>query len=100
MGGFCPPSLLEIATVDNSADIANLAVLKNYRRQGFGSVLLNAMLCECKNKNINNFFLEVRESNTAAQNLYNIFNFKKIGIRKNYYKNPKEDALIMNLCIS
>ena len=51
---------------------------------------------ECK---IENILLEVRESNTAARSLYDSLGFRPVGVRKNYYKNPVENAILMDLRI-
>ncbi|WP_456325187.1 ribosomal protein S18-alanine N-acetyltransferase [Desulfonauticus submarinus] len=76
-------------------EIWNLAVLSNWRRQGVGSYLLSRSLDFFNDKGVKEVFLEVRESNIPAIQLYLKFGFKKIGIRKNYYPDTKEDAIVM-----
>ncbi|SDN22884.1 ribosomal-protein-alanine N-acetyltransferase [Desulfonauticus submarinus] len=76
-------------------EIWNLAVLPNWRRQGVGSYLLSKSLDFFNDKDVKEVFLEVRESNIPALQLYLKFGFKKIGIRKNYYPDTKEDAIVM-----
>ncbi len=79
----------------DQADIANIAVSSLYRRKGIGNQLLTYALLVAKTKNIKDIFLEVRQSNKSAINLYKKQGFKQVGIRKAYYSNPTEDALLM-----
>lgn len=81
--------------VFDEGDITNIAVHPNYRKQGIGSLLMDNLIALCKENNINSLTLEVRESNRPAQNLYKKHEFKEEGIRKNFYDNPKENAIIM-----
>ena len=76
-------------------DIMNIVVKKDFRNQGIGSLLLKELINLSKSLNIKNLFLEVNEKNTPAISLYNKFGFKKISIRKNYYKN--NNAIVMKL---
>lgn len=76
-------------------DICNVAVKESCRRRGIGeSMLLELMRCAVRN-GIRNFTLEVRSGNRAAVALYEKLGFIKEGIRKGFYSNPAEDALIM-----
>ena len=75
--------------------ITNVAVHSDYRGLGIGSMLVSELLSLCKQDGINAFTLEVRKSNEVAQNLYKKYGFKERGIRKNYYEDNKEDAVIM-----
>ena len=75
--------------------ITNIAVHPKYRGYGIGKELLSSMIDYAKEWQINSFTLEVRPSNIIAQNLYNKFQFKEEGIRKNYYADNNEDAIIM-----
>ena len=75
--------------------ITNIAIHPNNRKQGIGSSLLEEFLKYCKNKGCIAFTLEVRNSNKAARTLYEKYNFKQEGIRKGYYEDTKEDAIIM-----
>lgn len=77
--------------------ITNVAVLKNYRKRGIGSALLTSLASFAKEKKISAISLEVRESNFTAQSLYLKHGYKNIGIRKNFYRDPKENAIIMTL---
>lgn len=79
----------------DEGDITNIAVHPNYRKQGIGNLLINRLVSLCKESNINSLTLEVREGNIPAQNLYKKHKFKEEGLRKNFYDNPKENAIIM-----
>ena len=81
--------------VAGEGDITNIAVHPSYRKQGIASQLLNKLLEICKDNNCNDITLEVRVSNTPAQNLYTKFGFVNEGIRKKYYSDNGEDAIIM-----
>ena len=81
--------------VFDEGDITNIAVHPDYRKQGIGDLLMNNLISLCKENNINSLTLEVRESNIKAQNLYKKHEFKEEGLRKNFYDNPKENAIIM-----
>ena len=75
--------------------ITNIAVLQKYRRKGIGKLILISLIEICKTENICGLTLEVRKSNDAAQKLYSKFGFIPEGIRKGYYSNNNEDAIIM-----
>lgn len=75
--------------------ITNIAVHPEYRGIGTGSLLLEALVEICKIEFITSMTLEVRKSNLIAQNLYKKYGFIEEGIRKEYYADNKEDALIM-----
>jgi ribosomal-protein-alanine N-acetyltransferase len=79
----------------HEAHILNLAVHEDLRRQGVGTILMHDILKELKIKGCVFIYLEVRVSNTAAQKFYELFGFKAESIRKKYYINPDEDALLM-----
>ena len=75
--------------------ITNIAVTKKERKKGIGTALLERVFAEARDNNLSFISLEVRESNKKAISLYEKFGFKKEGKRKNFYDNPKEDALIL-----
>ena len=83
--------LTAFSSID-SADLTNIAVLPEYRRQGIAGALLQALLAETGEKEI---FLEVRESNQNAIAFYQKYDFEQVGLRKNFYQNPTEHALVM-----
>ena len=75
--------------------ITNVAVHQDYRGMKIGDLLVKSMINQCKENKIVSMTLEVRVSNTIAQNLYKKYGFKLSGIRKEYYSDNKEDAMIM-----
>lgn len=84
-----------IISVCDQADLANIAVSPSVRKMGIGASLLGYTLEKAACDGVSEVFLEVRASNAAAIALYEKMNFVKIGTRKNYYRHPKEDAIIM-----
>ena len=79
-------------------EIYRIAVLPSHRRRGIAYRLLDyAVKCE-KGNGLESLFLEVRERNTPARKLYSSYGFREIGIRKNYYRNPDDNAVIMLHC--
>ena len=79
----------------DEADITNVAVLPSHRKKGIAGKLLKQLLEEAKKQNLHSIYLEVRASNIAAVTLYEHAGFKEVGQRKNYYDNPREDAILM-----
>ena len=88
--GYCGAWL-----VVDEAHITNIAVLPAYQGRGLGKVLLSSMIEECKLRAIERMTLEVRESNLVAQSLYKKLGFVEGAIRKNYYSDNQEDAIVM-----
>ena len=75
--------------------ITNVGVLQEARRKGVGSMLMEKIIEVAVEKKMEGITLEVRMGNAPAQALYHKFGFKAEGIRKNYYADTKEDAIIM-----
>ncbi|MCI6857704.1 MAG: ribosomal protein S18-alanine N-acetyltransferase [Eubacterium sp.] len=84
----------------DEADITNVAVLPSERQKGIAGKLLHRLLEEAEKRNTGRIFLEVRERNLAAVTLYEHAGFCEIGRRKNYYEDPREDALLMMWSVS
>ena len=82
-------------TVLDESDMMNVAVSPAHRRRGIAEALVLALADALREKGSVKLTLEVRASNAPAITLYEKLDFKPIGLRKNYYRNPKEDALIM-----
>lgn len=82
--------------VVEQAHINNLAVMPELRGQGLGTQLLGAIIAEAAHLGASELTLEVRASNTPALRLYAKAGFDRTGLRKNYYSNPVEDALILS----
>lgn len=81
--------------VADEAEIASVCVDPAYRRLGGGTKLLQTLLRQARLSGAQNVYLEVRASNQAAQGLYRCAGFECIGLRKRYYTNPLEDAVLM-----
>lgn len=82
-------------TIIDEAHVTNIAVHPVHRRKGLGEAILKALMRRALDIGIRRMTLEVRVSNKAARNLYQKFGFSPAGIRKQYYADNKEDALIM-----
>ncbi len=78
-------------------EILNLAVRPDMRRQGLAKRLLGLVLQIARNMKVFDVYLEVREHNVPAQRLYKGFGFVQTGVRKKYYPDTGEDALVMHL---
>ena len=83
----------------DQAELANIAVRSEYRGQGYASRLLERVLQIVRDREVETIYLEVRASNTRALELYERFGFSQVGVRKNYYDKPTEDALVMRLVV-
>ncbi|MFT8323058.1 MAG: ribosomal protein S18-alanine N-acetyltransferase [Bacillus sp. (in: firmicutes)] len=81
--------------VVDEAHITNIAVLQEFRGKKLGEKLLKSIIQQAKNKGAVTMTLEVRVSNKVAQNLYRKLGFQDGAIRKSYYTDNKEDALVM-----
>ena len=82
-------------TVMGETDMMNIAVDPEFRRQGIAEKLIEALVDALKARESHCLTLEVRSSNESAKSLYEKLDFQQVGLRKNYYRNPKEDALIL-----
>ena len=82
-------------TVMDETDMMNIAVHPDYRCRGIAEELVNTLVTALKEKGSHCLTLEVRASNAPAIRLYEKHGFLQVGLRKNYYHNPKEDALIL-----
>jgi len=85
--------------IAGEADIMNVAVHPSYRKVGIASKLLSSLIDLCNNLNCSNINLEVRASNLPAQNLYKKFSFIENGLRKGYYEDTGEDAILMQCTV-
>ena len=79
----------------HESHILNLAVHERFRRRGVATILMNDTMKELKKKGCAFMYLEVRASNAGAKKFYELFGFTVDSIRKKYYTNPDEDALLM-----
>ena len=90
-----PVGYVGLSVVLDEGYMGNLAVLCDYRRRGIGKALMDELLEECIKLDLAFATLEVRESNTPAVKLYKGLGFEEIGRRRDYYKEPLEDALLL-----
>lgn len=82
-------------TVLDETDMMNVAVHPDRRRSGVAAALITELIARLKARGSRCLKLEVRASNAPAIALYEALGFTQLGLRKNYYRNPKEDALIL-----
>ena len=90
LAGYCGAQ-----TAADEADIITVAVSETMRGKGLGKQLLSELIGKVQEKGAENIYLEVRVGNEPAKALYRSAGFTENGIRKNYYSDPKEDALNM-----
>lgn len=81
--------------IEDEGHITNVAVRPEYRGRQIGSQILETMIAHTEEQGIMNYTLEVRADNRAAQALYRKYGFAVEGVRKGYYREGREDALIM-----
>ncbi|MCD8046190.1 MAG: ribosomal protein S18-alanine N-acetyltransferase [Clostridiales bacterium] len=95
IAGYCG-----MYTAADEGEITNVAVAETFRQQGVGAALVETVKHEAPKAGVRRIFLEVRASNTAAQTLYLHAGFQFCGTRRNFYRNPTEDARLMccDLC--
>jgi ribosomal-protein-alanine N-acetyltransferase len=82
--------------------LLNITVKPERQRQGWGRLLLDALVADCRTARKPHLLLEVRESNQGAHALYMRYGFEQIGLRRGYYPAPqgqREDAIVMQLAI-
>ncbi|MCI0129970.1 ribosomal protein S18-alanine N-acetyltransferase [Vagococcus sp. CY53-2] len=81
----------------DEAELLLIGVIPSYKHRGIATQLLKDMCQRLKQKKVSHFCLEVRVKNIEAISFYDKHGFKELGIRKNYYKHPSDDAKIMQL---
>jgi ribosomal-protein-alanine N-acetyltransferase len=92
MDGDCVVGYVGSQTVIDAADMMNIAVSDCHRRRGIARALVEELI---RRLDAYQLTLEVRASNAPAIALYEHLGFRQVGLRKNYYHKPKEDALIL-----
>jgi len=90
-------AMLVLWFIVDEAHVATIAVHPDFRRQGIGEQILLCALRSAKAEGATRAFLEVRAGNVAAQSMYKKYGFEVAGIRRGYYRDNNEDALLMNL---
>ena len=88
--GYC-----SMMTVLDEGDILNVAVRSDRQKEGIGQFLVDSMLRMAEMQGIKLVHLEVRQGNETARRLYQRLGFKEDGLRRNYYENPVENAVLM-----
>lgn len=91
LGGF-----ILISFLADEGELLKVCVAPESRGKGFAGLLLDTAMDSWREAGVVTVFLEVRESNTAARALYQNKGFEEIGLRKNYYDQPKEHAVILH----
>ena len=84
-------------TVGEEGELYNIAVAEGDRGRGAGGALLDAALREACRRGVLKVYLEVRRSNSPARALYKSRGFQVSGMRRDYYDDPKEDAMLMDV---
>ena len=79
----------------DEGQITNIATHPEYRREGLGRMIVEALEREAKTLGLFELFLEVREQNAAARKLYSSCGWEEIGVRKNFYSKPTDNAVLM-----
>ena len=97
-GSTC--GLVVFRMIADEAEILNLAVDSSRRRRGIGSRLVQETIDACKAAGVKRIFLEVRESNRDARNFYARMRFAEAGRRRDYYRGPIEDALLLQRTVA
>jgi ribosomal-protein-alanine N-acetyltransferase len=83
--------------VDAAWELENIVVAATARRRGIGQRLLGELIQQVRSTQCSEISLEVRESNRDARSLYRKAGFEEVGLRRNYYSNPPEDAILCRL---
>lgn len=83
----------------DEGEITNVSVAKYTQGYGIGTLLMKELLLQAAERDLFQCILEVRKSNARAIHLYEKMGFTSMGVRKNFYEDPKEDAIVMGLQI-
>jgi ribosomal-protein-alanine N-acetyltransferase len=97
-GGEVAGYAVSWAVIDQG-ELGNIAVAPAWRRRGVGKLLLERVIEAMQARGVKELFLEVRVSNQVAQRLYRAHGFHEVGVRRDYYSIPVEDALVMRLAL-
>ena len=88
------------ASAFEEAELLNIAVEEEYRRQGIAQMLFDTLFQHFKGKGVERIFLEVREKNATAVGFYKKNGFEQVGLRKNYYREPADNAVVMQIVLN
>jgi ribosomal-protein-alanine N-acetyltransferase len=81
--------------IQDQGELANVAVIPELRDRGLGSYLLDEVIEIARGRGVENLYLEVRLSNARARSMYASRDFQEIGVRRDYYENPREDGRVL-----
>jgi ribosomal-protein-alanine N-acetyltransferase len=95
-GGECITGFAGFWVIADEGHITTIATREANRRQGIGELLLQSIIDMATRREVGIITLEVRVSNTAAQKLYTKYGFTQVGLRRGYYTDNREDAIIMS----
>ncbi len=84
-----------VYTVLDEGEIVNVAMEPEERGKGYGKILVEKLMEEGAKRGVSDFYLEVRMGNEAGKRLYRSLGFEPCGVRKDFYEQPREDALVM-----
>ncbi len=84
-----------MCVIADEAELYDIAALPTHRLRGVGQALMSRMLGDCERLGVESMYLEVRASNLPAFSLYLKNGFEPKGVRRNYYTDPAEDAVVM-----
>ena len=90
---------LAYSIVLDEMEVLNLGVYPDFRKQGIARELMLALLKQCRDTGVVKGLLDVKKSNIPAISLYESLGFKQVGVRKKYYPDTNEDALLYDLDI-
>jgi [ribosomal protein S18]-alanine N-acetyltransferase len=91
------PAFLVARKLGAEWELENMVVALTVRRQGLGMHLLSELIQQARAERPSSIHLEVRESNQGARELYEKAGFERVGLRKSYYADPSEDAILYRL---
>ena len=94
---YCPGDGTQAGRALDEAEIVNVAIKKDHQNHGYGAEMVQALIGEEKKNGVVSFILEVRPSNLSAHRCYQKLGFRTIGIRRDFYDCPKENALVMKM---
>lgn len=90
VAGYC-----NLRVLAGEGEVQRIAVSPQHRRKGLARAMMDAMMEDAKKQQVTAISLEVREGNLAARSLYEVYGFLAEAMRKNYYHDPLENAVIM-----
>ncbi len=97
-----PVGHMVVLPIEDQWELLNIVVHPDFQGKGLGGYCLNHLFQQARNQSVHSIYLEVRQSNSLAINLYSRFGFIGIGVRKNYYRKTQgwEDARVMQAFVN